>query len=167
MELKKNKKKMRKKKIKKKIYNPDIKYNSKLVTYFINHIMKNGKKYLAYKIFYTTLNIIKKKFENKKKLPLEILKESIKNISPDVEVKSKKIGGTTYNIPVHVNEKKKKYLSIKWLIYFSKKRKGKNMSEKLANEIISAYRGIGETIKKKNELHKIAESNKAFSHFKF
>ncbi|WGH26641.1 MAG: 30S ribosomal protein S7 [Candidatus Shikimatogenerans bostrichidophilus] len=147
----------------------DYKYNDKIIDIFINYLMKNGKKYLAYKIFYKTLKVIENKYKKKKKkiLPLNIFKKSLKNISPKIEIKNRKIGGTTYNIPIKIGEKKKQYLAIKWLIFFSKKRKEYGMFNKLANEIISAYNGIGNSIKKKNEIHKIAESNKAFSHFKF
>ncbi|WGH27649.1 MAG: 30S ribosomal protein S7 [Candidatus Shikimatogenerans bostrichidophilus] len=161
---------MRKKKIKinkLKNKNNDFKYNDKLVINFINNLMKNGKKYLAYKIFNKTLKEIEKKNIKKNILPLNIFKKALKNIYPKVEIKNRKIGGTTYNIPIKINEKKKEYLAIKWLIFFSKKRKENCIYKKLANEIISAYNGIGNTIKKKNEIHKIAESNKAFSYLKF
>ncbi|MDH3005144.1 MAG: 30S ribosomal protein S7 [Candidatus Shikimatogenerans sp. JK-2022] len=159
---------MRKTKKNKNIYRPDIKYNSKLVTYFINHIMVKGKKNIACKIFYKTLKIISIKFKKKNIKPLNILKVAIKNASPEVEIKTRKLGGSTYSIPVKIYEKKKIYLSIKWLILNARNRNNeKTMSEKLANEIISTYNGIGNTIKKKNEIHKMAESNKAFSHFKF
>ncbi|WGH25384.1 MAG: 30S ribosomal protein S7 [Candidatus Shikimatogenerans bostrichidophilus] len=158
---------MRKIKKNNKQYIPDVKYNSRLVTYFINHIMKKGKKNIAYKIFYKTLDIINDKFKLKNIKPLNILKIAIKNASPEVKIKTRKIGGSTYSIPVKINENQKKYLSIKWLIVNAKNRKEKNMSEKLANEIISTYNGISNTIKNKHEIHKRAESNKAFSHFKF
>ncbi|WGH26106.1 MAG: 30S ribosomal protein S7 [Candidatus Shikimatogenerans bostrichidophilus] len=158
---------MRKIKYKKKIYNGDYKFNDEIITYFVNILMKNGKKNLAYKIFYKTIKIIKNKYKNKKILPLHIFKKSLKNISPKYEIINRKIGGSTYNIPIKISKKKKMFLSIKWLIYYSKKKKGLNMSNKLANEIISSYNGIGESIKRKNEINKIAKSNKAFSHLKF
>ncbi|MDH3004939.1 MAG: 30S ribosomal protein S7 [Candidatus Shikimatogenerans sp. JK-2022] len=154
---------MRKIKIKKNI--TDIKYKSKIVTYFINHIMKRGKKNLAIKIFYNTLNFIKEKFN--KKYPLEILKKAIEKGSPELEIKKIKIGGSIYNIPTKIKKKKSKFLCVKWLIKNAKLRKDKNMSIKLANEIINTYNGIGETIKKKNEIKKVAEANKAFSYLKF
>ncbi|MDH3004683.1 MAG: 30S ribosomal protein S7 [Candidatus Shikimatogenerans sp. JK-2022] len=160
---------MRKIKKRKKKYIRDIKYNSKLVSYFINNLMKQGKKNIAYKILYKALSIIELKFKNTKgnSNPLKILKIAIKNSSPEVEIKTRKIGGATYNIPIKINNNRKNYLSIKWLITNSKNRNEKTMSEKLANEIINTYNGIGATIKKKNEIYKIAESNKVFSYFKF
>ncbi|WGH25012.1 MAG: 30S ribosomal protein S7 [Candidatus Shikimatogenerans bostrichidophilus] len=158
---------MRKIKRNKKKYKRDIKYKSKLVTYFINNIMRNGKKNIANKIFYKTLNYIEKQFKNKNLNPLQILKIAINNGSPEVEIKTRKIGGATYNMPIRINNKRKIYLSIKWLILNSKKKKNESMFKRLAKEIILTYNGIGETIKKKNQIHKIAESNKAFSHFKF
>ncbi|WGH27136.1 MAG: 30S ribosomal protein S7 [Candidatus Shikimatogenerans bostrichidophilus] len=161
---------MRKIKLKKtKKYNIEYKYKDKIITYFINILMKNGKKNLAYKIIYKTLKIIEKKKIKKNNievLPIDILKESLNNISPQVIIKNKKIGGSKYNIPIKINDKKKLFLSIKWLIFFSKKRKEKNIYNKIANEIILSYNGLGECIKKKNEIHKIAESNKSYSHFK-
>ncbi|MDH3003703.1 MAG: 30S ribosomal protein S7 [Candidatus Shikimatogenerans sp. JK-2022] len=159
---------MRKIKLKKtKKYIKDFKYKSKLVSYFVNILMRNGKKNLAFRIFYKTLNIIKKKNKKKNIKSIKILKKALKNISPKIIIKNKKIGGTTYNIPIKINKNKQKYLSIKWLILFSKKKKGNNMSIKLAKEILLAYKGLGESIKKKNEIYKIAEANKAFTYFKF
>ncbi|MDH3004204.1 MAG: 30S ribosomal protein S7 [Candidatus Shikimatogenerans sp. JK-2022] len=155
---------MRKIKKKKKKYLPDIKYNSKLITYIVNCIMRNGKKNIAYKIIYNTLNYIEKKIKNNS---LKILKKAIFNASPELEIKHRKIGGATYNIPIKINKNRKRYLSIKWLILNAKNRNEKKMYIKLANEIINTYNGIGNTIKKKNETHRMAESNKAFSHFKF
>ncbi|WGH28131.1 MAG: 30S ribosomal protein S7 [Candidatus Shikimatogenerans bostrichidophilus] len=155
---------------KKKKYFKDYKFKSKLVTYFINILMKNGKKNLSLRIFYNSLKIVKKKIteQNKKKIStIKILKKSLKNISPQVIIKNKKIGGSNYNIPIQISKKKKIYLAIKWLIFYSKKRKEKTMSKKLAYEIIASFNGLGESIKKKNDIHKIAESNKAFSYFKF
>ncbi|WOX79142.1 30S ribosomal protein S7 [Candidatus Shikimatogenerans bostrichidophilus] len=151
---------MRKIKFKKRIYKKDYKYNSKLVTYFVNNLMRDGKKNLAYKIFYNALNIINNKIKDIN--PLIIFKKSLKNIAPKKIIKNKKIGGTNYNIPIEINKRKKIYLSIKWLILYAKKRKEKTMSDKLANEIIAAYNGIGEAIKKRNNIYKLAESNKAF-----
>ncbi|WOX79410.1 30S ribosomal protein S7 [Candidatus Shikimatogenerans bostrichidophilus] len=151
---------MRKIKFKKRTYKKDYKYNSKLVTYFVNNLMKNGKKNLAYKIFYNALNIIENKMNDIN--PLIIFKKSLKNIAPKILIKKKKIGGSTYNIPIEINKRKKIYLSIKWLIIYAKKRKEKTMYEKLANEIIAAYNGIGDAIKKRNNIYKLAESNKAF-----
>ncbi|WOX79273.1 30S ribosomal protein S7 [Candidatus Shikimatogenerans bostrichidophilus] len=151
---------MRKRKFKKKIYKKDYKYKSKLVTYFVNNLMKNGKKNLAYKIFYNALNIINNKINDIN--PLIIFKKSLKNIAPKKLIKNKKIGGSNYNIPIEINKKKQIYISIKWLILYAKKRKEKTMSNKLANEIIAAYNGLGDAIKKRNNIYKIAESNKAF-----
>ncbi|MDH3004421.1 MAG: 30S ribosomal protein S7 [Candidatus Shikimatogenerans sp. JK-2022] len=158
---------MRKIKNKKKKLLPDLKYNSKLITYFINNIMKKGKKNIAYKIYYKVLNYINNKFKYKNLNFLKIFKYAIKNASPEVEIKRRKIGGSTYNIPIRISNKRKIFLSIKWLILNSKKRSEKKMYIKLANEIISTYKGYGNTIKKKNELQKLADSNKAFINFRY
>ncbi|MDH3004817.1 MAG: 30S ribosomal protein S7 [Candidatus Shikimatogenerans sp. JK-2022] len=148
-----------------KIYLPDIKYKSKIITYMSNLIMRKGKKLLALKILDKALKIIKIKFTKVNIKPLKILKIAIKNASPEMEIKNRKIGGSSYNIPIRLNEKKKMFLAIRSLIINSKKRKNKSMAEKLANEIISTYKGIGETIKKKQEINKVAESNKVFTYY--
>ncbi|WGH24830.1 MAG: 30S ribosomal protein S7 [Candidatus Shikimatogenerans bostrichidophilus] len=158
---------MRKIKKRKIIYNKDQKYNSRLISYFINNIMTQGKKNTACKIIYKSLNLIKKYFKDKKIPELNVVKVAIKNSSPELEIKTRKIGGATYNIPIRINKKRKKYLAIKWLIINARNRSENTMYEKLANEIVNAYNGIGNTIKKKNQIHNIAKSNKAFSHFKF
>ncbi|WGH24645.1 MAG: 30S ribosomal protein S7 [Candidatus Shikimatogenerans bostrichidophilus] len=158
---------MRKIKRKKRIYSKDPKYNSSLITYFINHIMVNGKKYTASKILYKSLGLIKNNLKSKNISELNVLKIAVKNSSPEIEIKTRKIGGATYNIPIKINSRRSKYLAIKWLILNSKNRSENTMYEKLANEILNAYNGIGNTIKKKNHINSIAKSNKAFSHFKF
>lgn len=153
-------------KIKKKyrIYKRDFKYKSRIVTYFVNILMKNGKKNLSYNIFYNTLKIVKNKIKDEE--PFKIFKKALNNIKPSVEIKARKIGSTTYNIPKKISKKKSIYYSIKWLILYSKKRKGISMSNKLAEEIIAAYNNIGESIKKKNEIDKLFNKNKGFYNFK-
>ncbi|BDT61510.1 MAG: 30S ribosomal protein S7 [Flavobacteriales endosymbiont of Rhyzopertha dominica] len=153
-------------KIKKKyrIYKRDFKYKSRIVTYFVNILMKNGKKNLSYNIFYNTLKIVKNKIKDEE--PFKIFKKALNNIKPSVEIKARKIGSTTYNIPKKISKKKSIYYSIKWLILYSKKRKGISMSNKLAEEIIAAYNKIGESIKKKNEIDKLFNKNKGFYNFK-
>lgn len=157
---------MRKKKSKKKLYFPDPKFNDSLVTRFINHLMKNGKKTVAYKIFYEAMKKIDEKKEDKNKSCIAIWKEALIKIMPQIEIKSRRIGGSIYHIPIQINYDKKMYLAIKWLIFYSRKRNEKTMGKKLAYEILSAFKGNGESIKKKQEIHKMADSNKAYSHFK-
>ncbi|WP_212113256.1 30S ribosomal protein S7 [Candidatus Shikimatogenerans silvanidophilus] len=163
---------MRSIKSKKKIYLPDPKFKDSLVTRFVNNLMKHGKKMKAYNIFYDAMEIIeneKKKFKDKSydKSAIEIWKQALKNIMPNVSVKTKRIGGSNVPIPVSLQINSKISKSIKFLIQTSRERKEKTMSEKLALEIISAYKGEGNSIRKKENIHKIAESNKAFSHFRF
>jgi small subunit ribosomal protein S7 len=143
---------------------PDPKYNNTLAAKFINCLMKEGKKNLAYKIFYDSIEIVSEKTNEK---GLDIWKKALNNIMPHVEVKKKRIGGATFQVPIEVRPERKISLGIKWLIYYSRLRSENTMKEKLANEIISASKGDGNAVKKKTDIHKMAESNKAFSHFRF
>jgi small subunit ribosomal protein S7 len=140
--------------------NPDSLYNSKLVSMIINRLMKKGKKSLAQKIFYDSMKNIK---EINKQDPIETLKKAIENITPVIEVKPRRMGGATYQIPVEVKEERGKSLALKLLLKSTKSRTGKNMVTKLQNEIIDAYNNIGNSVKKKDEIHKTAEANKAFT----
>ncbi|WP_185882267.1 30S ribosomal protein S7 [Blattabacterium cuenoti] len=161
---------MRKIKRKQKIYFPDPKFNDPLVTRFVNHLMKNGKKNLAYKIFYHAMDKIDSINSHKEnnKTALEIWKEGLNNVMPHVEVRHRRMGGANIQIPVPIAPKNKVTKSIKLLITSAYKRKNeKTMSDKLASEIIDAFNSQGEAFKKKENIHKMAEANKAFSHFRF
>jgi len=158
---------MRKTKPKKRILLPDPKYNDLLVARFINDLMKDGKKSLAYSIFYDTLDIVEKRMKDTELTPLEIWKKALENITPAVEVKSRRVGGATFQVPMEIRQERKVAISIKNLILFSRKRSGRSMSEKLAAEIIAAYNGEGGAFKRKEDTHRMAEANRAFAHFRF
>nr|AZL87990.1 ribosomal protein S7 [Harveyella mirabilis] len=148
---------------KRKIY-PDPIYNSKLINMLTTQILTNGKKRLAQKIIYQSLDIIKYKT---KKEPLEILEKAVRNIIPLVEVKAKRIGGSTYQVPIEVKAYRGTSLALKWITQFAIKRTGNNLSIKLATEITDGANKSGHSIRKKEEIHKIAEANKAFTHYKY
>lgn len=158
---------MRKSKPKKRILLPDPKFKDTLVTRFINDLMVQGKKNLAYEIFYEALDIVGKRTEKIEKTPLEIWKQALQNVTPAVEVRSRRVGGATFQIPQQIRDSRKLSLSIKAMISFARKRGGKSMSEKLAAEIVAAYNEEGGAFKKKEDTHRMAEANKAFSHFRF
>ena len=143
---------------------PDPLYNDLLVAKFINNIMSKGKKSLAEKIFYTSIEKIKK--STKSDDGLEIFKKAINNVCPMLEVKSKRIGGATYQVPVEVSQKRKIALAMRWIIGYAQARKGNNMSDRLAAEIVAAFNNEGSSVKKKEDTHKMAEANKAFAHFR-
>ncbi len=163
----KNLKNMRKFKSKKKIYQPDPKFKETLVTRFVNHLMKNGKKTLAYKIFYKSIDEIEKKKDNKNKSGIEIWKKALKNVMPHVEVRSRRIGGSNIQIPTQIKPYVKVTKAMKLLINCARKRNEKSMYKKLAEETLSASKKEGTAFKKRENIHKIAEANKAFSHFRF
>ena len=158
---------MRKAKPKKRIILPDPKYRDPYVTKFINNLMMSGKKTIAFKIFYDAMDIVEEKTKNEGKTPVEIWKQSLDNITPQVEVKSRRVGGATFQVPMEVRTDRKTSIAMKNLILFSRKRPGKSMSERLAAEIVAAYNEEGGAYKKKEETHRMAEANKAFSHFRF
>ena len=143
---------------------PDPLYNDLLVAKFINNIMNGGKKSLAEKIFYTSIEKIKK--STKSDDGLEVFKKAINNVCPMLEVKSKRIGGATYQVPVEVSQKRKIALAMRWIIGYAKARKGNSMSDRLAAEIVAAFNNEGSSVKKKEDTHKMAEANKAFAHFR-
>ena len=145
----------------------DPKYKDILVSRFVNNLMKNGKKNLAYNIFYDALKIVKKNKENIEKSELEIWKQALNNIMPHVELRSRRIGGSTFKIPTPIRLDRKVSLAMKWLINCARNRNEKSMSTKLANEILSASKEEGSAVKKRIETHKMAESNKAFSHLNY
>ena len=154
----------RKKKAPNKILIVDPRYKSTIIPKLINSIMYDGKKTAAEKIVYEAIDKIKSK---SKEEPITVFNEAINNIRPTVEVKSRRVGGATYQVPVEVKIKRSQALALRWLIDASRKRKNKNMSDKIFNEIYDAYENKGSAIKKKEDTHKMAESNKAFAHFRW
>ena len=143
---------------------PDPIFKDLVVAKFVNYLMKNGKKSVAEKIFYNSLDIISEKIKNDN--PLEIFKKALQNVSPILEVKSKRIGGATYQVPIEVSTDRRMALAMRWILTYSKTRKGNNMSSKLAAELIAASNKEGSSIKKKEDTHKMAEANKAFAQFR-
>jgi len=158
---------MRKAKPKKKILLPDPKFNDPYVTRFVNNLMFSGKKTVAYKIFYDSLDIVSDKLKVDGKSPLEIWKQALDNITPQVEVKSRRVGGATFQVPMEIRPDRKVSISMKNLILFARKRPGHSMAERLAAEVMAAYNQEGGAFKKKEDTHKMAEANKAFAHFRF
>ena len=142
----------------------DTKYKSTIIPKLINSIMNDGKKTIAEKIIYDAIDKIKSK---SKEEPINIFNEAINNLRPTVEVKSRRVGGATYQVPVEVKTKRSQALALRWLVEASRKRKDKQMSDKIFNEIYDAYQNKGSAIKKKEDTHKMAESNKAFAHFRW
>ena len=157
---------MRKTKPKKRILLPDPKYGDVLVTQFVNNLMYGGKKSIAYGIFYDALNMVSEKMKDSEKAPLDIWKKALENITPQVEVKSRRIGGATFQVPMEVRPERKISVSIKNMLLYARKRSGRSMAEKLAGEIMSAYNEEGGAFKRKEDMHKMAEANKAFAHFR-
>lgn len=155
---------MRKSKPKKRYLLPDPKFQDTLVTKFVNYLMERGKKSVAYAMFYDAIAIVEKKTSES---GLEVWKRAMNNVMPSVEVKSRRVGGATFQVPVEIRPERRINLSIKWLIDFARLRGEKTMMDKLAGEIIAASKGEGAAIKKKDDTHRMAEANKAFSHFRF
>ena len=158
---------MRKAKPKKRVILPDPVFNDQKVSKFVNHLMYDGKKSVCYKIFYDALDIVKGKTQDEGKEPLDIWKEALDKITPQVEVKSRRIGGATFQVPTEIRPDRKTSISMKNLINFARKRAGKSMAEKLAAEILDAYHEQGGAYKRKEDLHRMAEANRAFAHFRF
>jgi len=158
---------MRKAKPKKRILLPDPKFNDPYVTRFVNNLMLSGKKIVAYKIFYDSLDIIADKLKNEPKTPLEIFKQALDNITPQVEVKSRRVGGATFQVPMEIRPDRKVSISMKNMVSFARKRTGHSMADKLASEVMAAYNQEGGAYKKKEDTHRMAEANKAFAHFRF
>ncbi|NMM49438.1 30S ribosomal protein S7 [Marinigracilibium pacificum] len=155
---------MRKAKPKKRYILPDPKFQDTLVTKFVNYLMVDGKKSLSYSIFYDAIDIVSEKTgEN----GLEVWKKALNNVMPSVEVKSRRVGGATFQVPMEVRPERRTSLGIKWMISYARSRNEKTMVERLANEIVAASKGEGAAIKKKDDTHRMAEANKAFSHFRF
>ena len=143
---------------------PDPLYNSRLVSMLTMRILKHGKKSLAQKIIYQSLDIIQQKTSTN---PLEILEKAVRNTTPLVEVKARRVGGSTYQVPMEIRAYRGTNLALRWLTQFAKKRAGKNMATKLANEILDAFNENGNTIRKREETHRMAEANKAFAHYRY
>ncbi len=154
---------MRKRKPKKRIINPDPRFNDVLVTQFVNNLMMGGKKSTAFAVFYDALDLIK---ERTGEDPHEVWKTALNNITPAVEVRSKRVGGSTFQIPTEIRAARKTSIGMKWLIKYSRLRSGKGISDKLASEIIAASKGEGAGVKKKEDTHRMAEANRAFAHFR-
>lgn len=155
---------MRKAKPKKRYVLPDPKFKDTLVTKFVNNLMYDGKKSIAYTIFYDAIDIVSEKL---KEDGLEVWRKALNNVMPSVEVRSRRVGGATFQVPTEVRPERKISLGIKWLIKYARMRNDKTMKECLANEIIAASKGEGAAVKKKDDTHRMAEANKAFSHFRF
>jgi small subunit ribosomal protein S7 len=156
---------MRRRQAKKHIILPDPKFNDVLVTKFVNNIMLQGKKSVAFKIFYDAIEIVDTRNEEEK--GLDIWKKALENVTPGVEVRSRRVGGATFQIPTPVRDSRKQSMAMKWLIGYAKKRNEKTMSQRLAGEIMAAAKEEGGAYKKKEDTHRMAEANKAFSHFRF
>jgi small subunit ribosomal protein S7 len=161
---------MRKAKPKKRYVLPDPKYRDTMVTRFVNNLMQEGKKSLAYTIFYDAVALVEQRLNKdggEKIDGLEVWKRALSNVCPSVEVKSRRVGGATFQVPTEVRPERKLSVGMKWMILYARKRNERTMVEKLAGEILAASRGEGAAVKKKDDTHRMAEANKAFSHFRF
>ena len=156
---------MRKKRAKKRLLTADPKFGSTLVTRFVNNLMLDGRKNTAFKVFYDAMDNISEKITEE--TSIQVFEKSLENVMPNVEVRSRRIGGATFQIPHPVREDRRISLGMKWMISFARKRNEKTMQQKLAAEILAAYKEEGSAFKKKQDTHKMAEANKAFSHFRF
>jgi len=156
---------MRKRKAKKRPLLPDPRFNDQLVTRFVNNLMWDGKKSVAFKIFYDAMDIVEEKKTDEEKTALEIWKDALSNVMPHVEVRSRRVGGATYQIPRPIRADRKVSMAMKWLISYTRKRNEKTMALKLANEVLAAAKEEGAAVKKRVDTHKMAEANKAFAHF--
>ncbi len=154
---------MRKRKPKVRMIAPDPRFGDQTVTRFVNNLMERGKKNLAYKLFYDAMDIVKERSEEE---PLEIFKRALANATPQVEVRSRRIGGATFQIPTEIPVNRRISIGMKWLIRFAKTRNGKGMADKLAAELLAASKGEGAAVKRKEDTHRMAESNRAFAHFR-
>ena len=156
---------MRKSPAKKRKLLPDAKYNSTMVTQFVNNMMLDGKKSTSFRIFYDAMDVVEQKIDEES--ALDVWKKAVENVTPAVEVRSRRIGGATFQIPQPIRDARKLSMAMKWMISFARKRNDKTMSQKLASEIVAAYKEEGAAYKKKQDTHRMAEANKAFSHFRF
>jgi small subunit ribosomal protein S7 len=154
---------MRKRKPKLRVIQPDPRYSDPMVTQFVNNMMLSGKRSTAFHVFYEAMDLIR---DRTKQDELALWKKALQNVIPTVEVRSRRIGGATFQIPTEIRPKRKVSIGMKWLIQFSRNRSGKGMAEKLAAEIIAASKNEGAAVKRKEDMHKMAEANKAFAHFR-
>ncbi|MEN8188352.1 MAG: 30S ribosomal protein S7 [Thermodesulfobacteriota bacterium] len=155
----------RRKLVEKRKIDPDPRYNSVLVSKFTNGIMERGKKSLAQRIFYGAMDIIEDKVQDAE--PMEVFEEAMEKVRPKVEVKSRRVGGATYQVPMEVRQTRRNALAIRWIIDFARSRSGRSMSEKLAAELMDAYSNRGAAVKKRDDTHRMAEANKAFAHYRW
>ncbi len=155
---------MRRRRAKVHVVLPDPRFSDVMVTKFVNNLMVQGKKNLAYRVFYTAMDRVEEKTQENS---LEVWRKAIENITPQVEVRSRRVGGATFQIPVPVRDSRKLSMAMKWLILYARRRNEKSMGERLANEIMAAAKQEGAAYKKKEDTHRMAEANKAFSHFRF
>ncbi|HCY41246.1 MAG TPA: 30S ribosomal protein S7 [Prolixibacteraceae bacterium] len=158
---------MRKSKPKKRIILPDPKFNDVLVTRFVNDLMYDGKKSIAYQIFYDAMDVVSAKMKDNELSPVDVFKKALEKITPQVEVKSRRVGGANFQVPMEIRPERKISISVKNLILYARKRSGRSMADKLAAEIIAAYNEEGGAYKKKEDVHRMAEANRAFAHFRF
>ena len=158
---------MRKRQAKKRPILPDPKFNDQLVTRFVNMMMWDGKKSVAFKIFYDAIAVVDEKNTDEEKTALQIWKDALSNVMPHVEVRSRRVGGATFQIPMQIRPDRKISTAMKWLISYARKRNEKSMAMKLAAEVLAASKEEGAAVKKRVDTHKMAEANKAFSHFRF
>ena len=158
---------MRKAKPKKRILLPDPKYHDTQVTRFVNNLMLQGKKSIAYSIFYDAIDMVGEKMKDSDKAPLDIWRQALENVTPQIEVKSRRIGGANFQVPTELRPERKVSLAMKNMIQFARKRSGHSMAEKLAAEIVAGYNNEGGAFKRKEDMHRMAEANKAFAHFRF
>ena len=158
---------MRKRAAKKRFLLPDPKFNDQLVTRFVNNLMWAGKKSVAFKVFYDAIAIVEERKEDEEKTALEVWKDALSNVMPQVEVRSRRVGGATFQIPMQIRPDRKVSMAIKWMILYTRKRNEKTMAQRLAAEILAAAKEEGAAVKKRVDTHKMAEANKAFSHFRF
>ena len=158
---------MRKRAAKKRPLLPDPRFNDQLVTRFVNNMMWDGKKSVAFKVFYDAIDIVEEKKTDEEKTALELWKDALSNVMPHVEVRSRRVGGATFQIPNQIRPDRKISTAMKWLILYARKRNEKSMAQKLASEILAAAKEEGAAVKKRTDTHKMAEANKAFSHFRF
>jgi small subunit ribosomal protein S7 len=158
---------MRKRAAKKRPLLPDPKFNDQLVTRFVNMMMWDGKKSVAFKVFYDAIDIVEEKKNDDEKTALEVWKDALSNVMPHVEVRSRRVGGATFQIPMQIRPDRKVSTAMKWLISYSRKRNEKSMAQRLASEVLAAAKEEGSAVKKRVDTHKMAEANKAFSHFRF
>ena len=158
---------MRKRAAKKRPLLPDPRFNDQLVTRFVNNMMWDGKKSVAFKVFYDAIDIVEEKKNDEEKTALELWKDALSNVMPHVEVRSRRVGGATFQIPMQIRPDRKVSTAMKWLIGYARKRNEKSMAQRLAAEVLAAAKEEGAAVKKRVDTHKMAEANKAFSHFRF